>query len=93
MCQYDCSVIMSMWLILYHVPHNLEMKGTQAEENNFCGEFKVSLGSSPDPVGDPDCASLVSPLRNGTLPITTGVSIVGEGNSQDEACVTHRLTE
>ena len=76
--------------MLYHVPQNLEMKDNQAEENGFCCE--ATLGSALGPVGN--CAALVSPLRNGTLPITTGVSIVGEGDSQQlqsKAWVTHRL--
>jgi hypothetical protein len=54
----------------------------------------VSVGSSPDPAAEVGgCAVSVSPLRNGTLPITTGVSIIGDDKEHIEAPLTDKINE
>ena len=60
-------------------------------ESGVCGDLEAFLGSSPDPaaaVGG--CAVLASSLRNGTLPITTGISMIFEGKEHNEARLTDR---
>ena len=63
-------------------------------ESGVCGDSEAFLGSSPDAaaaVGG--CAVLSLSLRNGTLPITTGVSMIFEGKEHNEARLADRTTK